>query len=61
MKRALASVGGEWRTKAKDGGVETGGGDDSETGSMTKKGKQKSMTAIGASLTPEKIHGKRDQ
>ena len=32
--------------------METCGGDDSETGSVTKKkGEQKSMTGIGASLT----------
>ena len=36
------------------GGVETVGGDGSETGSMTKKkGTQKSTTGIGASLTPD--------
>ena len=39
--------------RARDEGVETVDGDGSEMGSMTKKGKQKSMTSIGASLTPE--------
>ena len=55
MKRDLAREGGEWRTRAKDGGgVETVGGDGSETGSVTKKnGKQKSTTGIGVSLTPD--------
>ena len=35
MKRDLAEVGGEW--KMRDGGVETVGVDDSETGLVTKK------------------------
>ena len=34
MKRDLGVVGGEWRTSAKDGGVETCGGDGSEMGSL---------------------------
>ena len=33
------------------GGVETDGGDGNETGPVMKKGKQKFMTGIGASLT----------
>ena len=34
--------------------METGGGDGSETGLvMKKKGKQKSTTGIGSSLTPD--------
>ena len=38
--------------RTRDGGVETGGGDGSETGLvMKKKGEQKSMTSIGARLT----------
>ena len=31
----------------------TGGGDGSETGTVTEEGKQKSMTNIGASLMPD--------
>ena len=50
VKRDLAGVGGEGRLRGRDGGVETGGGDGSETGSVTKKGK-KSSTGISASLT----------
>ena len=38
MKRNLAGVGGVWRTRATCGGV--GGGDASETGSVTEEGKQ---------------------
>ena len=34
MKRDLVGLGGEWRTRARDGGVETGGGDSSEVGSV---------------------------
>ena len=38
--------------RARDGGVETIGGDNSETGLVTKKkGKQKSTTGVGVSLT----------
>lgn len=44
MKIYLAGV-GEWKTSARDGG--------SETGSMTKRGKQKLTTDTGASLTPD--------
>ena len=36
----------------RDGGVETGGGDSSEMGSV-KNGKKKSTASIGASLTPD--------
>ena len=51
-KRDVVGVGGEWRTRARDGGVETVGGDDSEMGLVTKKtGKKKLTTGIGASLT----------
>ena len=40
--------------ECKGWGVEMGGGDGSETGSVMKKnGKQKSTTDIGASLTPD--------
>ena len=54
VKRYLAGVGVEWRRRARDGGVQTGGGDSSETGSVTKKdGKQKSTTDIGGSLTSD--------
>ena len=34
-------------------GWEMGSGDDSEMGSVTKKGNQKSMTGIGASRSPD--------
>ena len=45
---------GEWRMRAIDGIVETGCGNGSEKGLVTKKkGKQKSKTGIGASLTPD--------
>ena len=40
------AVEGEWRMRVRDGGVETVGGNDNETGSATKKGKQKLMTGI---------------
>ena len=54
MKGDLGGVGGEWTMRARDGGVETGGGDGSETGLvMKKKGKQNSTTGIGASLNPD--------
>ena len=54
MKRDFVEVGGEWRMRARDGGVETVGGDGSEMGLVTKKkGKQKSTTGVGASLTPD--------
>ena len=47
MKRDLVGVRGEWRMRVRDGGS----GDDSETGLvMKKKGKQKSMTGISASV-----------
>ena len=40
MGRDLAGLGGEWRMRARDGGVEKVGGDGVETGSVTKeKGK----------------------
>ena len=39
MNRDLAGLGEAWRMRVRDGGVETGGGDGSETGSKT-KGKQ---------------------
>ena len=52
VKRDLAGVGGKWRMGARDGGMEMVGADGSETGLvMKKKGEQKSMTGIGASLT----------
>ena len=35
------------------GGVETVGGDGSETGSVTKKKGKKSTTGVGSSLTPD--------
>ena len=35
---------GEWRMRARDGGVETDGEDDSEMGLETEEGKQKSTT-----------------
>ena len=38
---------GEWRMRARDGGVETGGGDGSETGQVTEEGKK---LTNGASL-----------
>ena len=42
-----------WRMKARDGGVETVGGDSRETGLVMKKnGKKKLMTGIGALVTP---------
>ena len=42
----------EWRMRARHGGVEMVGEDGSETGLvMKKKGKQKSTTGIGSSLT----------
>ena len=41
-------VGGKWKTR--DGGVETGGGDGSEMGSVMEEGK-KSMTCLNASLS----------
>ena len=54
MKTDLAGVGEEWRMRARDkGGVEMVGGDGNEMGLMMKKGKRKSMTGIGASLTPD--------
>ena len=46
-KKDLAGVGGKWT-----GGVETGGGDGSETGLVVKKMLNKSSTGIGANLTP---------
>ena len=47
-------LGGEWIVLARAGGIETGGGDDRKMGSVTKKkGKQKSTTRFGASLTPD--------
>ena len=52
VKRDLVGMGGEWRMKAPDGGVETVGGDSSEMGSVVKKGK-KSMTGISTNLTPD--------
>ena len=33
MKRDFAGLGGEWRMSPRDGGVETGGGDGSQSGS----------------------------
>ena len=39
MKRYLVGMGGEERMRARDGGVETVGGDGSETGAVTKKKK----------------------
>ena len=48
MKRDLVGV--EWRTRMRDR-VETIGGDSSKTGLVMKKGKHKSTTGIGASLT----------
>ena len=50
MKRDL--VGGEWRMRG-IGGAETGGGDGNEMGLLTKKKGGKSLTGIGASLTPD--------
>ena len=44
---------GEWRMRARNGGVETVGGDSNETGLVVKKGKQKPTTGIGANLTLE--------
>ena len=50
VKRDLAGMGGEWIIREKD----RRSGDDSETGSVTKKKvKQNSKTGIGASLTPD--------
>ena len=41
VKRDFAGVGREWRMRARDGGgVEMSGGNGSETGSVTKEGKQ---------------------
>ena len=52
MNRDLVGVVGEWRTRMRDVGVETGGGDDSETGLVTEEGgKQQSMTGIDANLS----------
>ena len=45
-------VGGQWRITAGMRGVETFGGDGSETGSLTKKKGGKKST-IGAGLTPD--------
>ena len=45
-------VGAEWRMRARDKGVEMGGGDSNEAGLVMKEEK-KSMTSIGASLTPD--------
>ena len=39
VKRVLVEVGGEWRMRARDGGVETVGGDSSEMELVMKKGK----------------------
>ena len=36
-ERDLAGVGGEWKLRARVGGVETGGGDGSETALVMKK------------------------
>ena len=36
----------EWRMIARDGGVEMGGGDDSEAGTVTKKKGKKSTTSL---------------
>ena len=47
MKRDLAEVGGENDSEG------WGNGDCSEMGSATKKGKQKLLTCIDASLTPD--------
>ena len=47
------NVGGEWRTRARDGGSGEVGGDGSETAPMTtKKRKQKSTTDIGEKNWP---------
>ena len=40
VKRDLAAVGGEGRMRGREGGVETGVGDGSEMGSVTKKVKK---------------------
>ena len=42
-----------WRTGARDMGQSTGGGDGSETGSVTKMKGKKSTTGIGASIMPD--------
>ena len=52
MKRDLAGVGGDYRMRARDGGVETVGEDGNEKGLvMKKKGTHQSKIGIGASLT----------
>ena len=53
VKRDLAGVAGAGRTSVRDGGVETGGVEGSQTGSVTKKGIQKSTIGIGASLATD--------
>ena len=54
VKRDVVEVGGELRMRARDGGgVETGGGDGSETGLVMKKKWEKSTTGIGISHTPD--------
>ena len=40
IKKDLVGVGGEWRMRARDGGVEMVGGDGSETKLVMKKGKK---------------------
>ena len=45
--------GREWRARARDRGMEMVGAGGGETGSMTKKGKQKSAIGIGANVTPD--------
>ena len=52
VKRYLSGVGGEGRGERERGiwGVETGGGDNSETGSVMEKGEK---IGIDASLTPD--------
>ena len=61
MKRDLAREGGEWRTRAKDcgGGVETVGGDSSETGYVTKKNENKNRRPVPVSASPRTTGIKR--
>ncbi|KAI0232663.1 SPRY domain-containing SOCS box protein 2 [Lamellibrachia satsuma] len=53
VKRYLAGMENGWRMRARDGGMETVDGDDSETGTVTKKKGKKWTTNICASLTPD--------
>ena len=55
VKKNLAGVGGEWRMKARDGGVETGGKEGSKMGSVMEKKENKNqqmVLVLDSSVTP---------